>query len=252
MLQTMIRNTTFSLAILFMLLGCSDDSNFDMGGGEGTSGIGGSTARFVIAGDYLYVVDDTQMKLIDITSPRDPEHLSNIELGRGIETIFSYKDNLFIGGQSGMQIYDITEKDNPRFLSEFVHQTACDPVIANDDYAYVTIREGVNCNTTVQVNRLITVDIRDLTNPVEVDVDEMINPRGLTFFDGDLYVGEGNHGLKKFDISNPANPELDTFYTQIAANDMIGLRHTMIITRDDGIFQMGYEQDSLLLFSALK
>lgn len=255
MLQTMMIRNAFLLIIgLATIVGCSSDGSedFHLGPGDGATGIGGSTARFTISGDHLYVVDHTHMKLLDIADPEDPVFKADIDLGRGIETIFSYKENLFIGGQSGMQIYDISDEANPRYLSEFVHQTACDPVIANDNYAYVTIREGVSCNTIMSVNRLITVDIRDLTNPVEVDIDEMINPRGLTFFKGDLYVAEGIHGLKRFNIGNPADPKLDTFYTDIAANDMIGLSNTMIITRDEGIYQFGCQQDSLLLFSTLK
>lgn len=254
MLQAMRKSEILICTFLILLIACKDGESADMfigdGGGTGT---GGSTARFTISGDHLYVVNSNELKLVDISDPRNPEYRNTVDLGRGIETIFSYKENLFIGGQSGMQIYDISDEGNPVYLSEFVHQTACDPVIANDKYAYITIREGQTCNNRFEdLNRLITVDISDFRNPFEVDVAEMINPRGLTFFRGDLFVAEGEHGLKKFDISDPAHPVLVTFYTEIAANDMIGLETTMLITRDEGITQYGYQQDSLHYLSLLK
>lgn len=254
MLPAMKRQHLGLPILLFLLLACDSKSDSDIFIGGSETGIGGSTARFTISGDHLYVVNHTALKLVDIEDARNPEYRATIELGRGIETIFSYRENLFIGGQSGMQIYDISDEANPKYLSDFVHQTACDPVIANERYAYITIREGQGCNNnqTVDVNLLITVDVSDLRNPVETHNYSMINPRGLAFFQGDLYVGEGEHGMKKFDLSDPAHPQLDTFFTEIAANDMIGLENTMLITRDEGITQYGYVQDSLLYLSLLK
>lgn len=152
-----------------------------------------------------------------------------------------------------MQIYGINQDGSPSYVSDYSHTTACDPVIANDNFAYVTIRSGLTCtNDFFDVNQLITLDISDITRPYDVDHDQMINPRGLAFFNGDLFVGEGESGLKRFSLANPSNPELIEYYDNIAANDMIALDKTLIITRDEGIFQFGIEEDTLLLYSPLK
>lgn len=238
--------------ILLIFFSCSEDIGGDVAVFNQT-GTGGSTARFNITEDFLYIVNNNELKAFDISNEEDPVQKSTTNLGWGVETIFGYKGNLFIGTQTGMQIYGIGQDGSPSYISDFVHTTACDPVIANDTYAYITIRSGVACdNWLFEANQLITLNISDLSNPYEVDRDQMINPRGLAFFKGDLFVGEGDNGLKQFSLDDPANPTLIEFHDEIAANDMIPLDEILIITRDEGIFQFGYEQDSLLLLSPLK
>jgi hypothetical protein len=249
------------IAGLALIFGCGSDSGEIIGPSNGDGfgdggdpiGIGGSTARFTIHGDFLYIVNDSELKAIDIADADDPILASTTDIGRGIETIYGYKGNLFIGSQFGMQIFTIGSKGEPIYRSEFTHQTACDPVIANDKYAYVTIRSGLGCNNfSFEANQLIVLDITDLNNPFAVHQEQMINPRGLTFFKGDLFVGEGENGLKQYSLDDPANPALKEFHTDIAANDMIGLENTMIVTRNEGIFQFGCVDDEILLLSPIR
>ncbi|MEQ9307423.1 MAG: hypothetical protein RJQ14_26150 [Marinoscillum sp.] len=244
---------TLLITMAFALYGCfgSAEDGFIDGGSNG-SGVGGSTARFAINGDYLYIVDHTSLKVVDIETEKDPTLKSTVEMGNGIETIYGYKDNLFIGSQTGMHIYRVSDEGRPQYLSQFIHQRTCDPVIANDQFAYITIRSGENCGTGLfEANQLITLDISDLQNPRETSQQQMINPRGLTFFKGDLYVAEGSHGLKKFSLNNPAQPVMVEFFEDIPANDMISLPTTMIITRDEGIYQFGCEDGELYFLSPI-
>src|SRR5688500_12067850 len=85
-------------ALLFLVLcGCdksASDSKFYNGGG---TGVGGSLARFTIAGNYLYTVDQTDLKVFDISDPANPVFRRSIPVGFEIETIFPFKDRLFIG-----------------------------------------------------------------------------------------------------------------------------------------------------------
>jgi len=247
-----MRKLLLLLAVTFCW-SCTDESGdvgFIDGGGVG---VGGSTARFAINGEFLYIVSNTDLKVINISSVADPQYQSSTPIGSGIETIFGFKGNLFIGGQSGMKIYTVDALGRPTYRSEFVHRTACDPVIANDQYAYVTTRSGEGCNNTLfEANRLVTLDVSNLDNPFDVDQQQMINPRGLAFFKGDLFVAEGASGLKQFSLEDPAHPVLIHFHTEIAANDMIALENTMIITRDDGIYQFGCVDEDLELFSPIQ
>lgn len=248
-----MRRIFYILLAGMITMSCGDESDIGSPLSNDGVGIGGSTARFTINGDFLYIVNDAELKAIDISTTADPIPRSTTDLGWGIETIFGYKDNLFIGSQTGMFIYSVQEDGSPVYQSEYMHQTACDPVIANDQYAYVTIRSGEACNNQLfEANQLITIDISNLNSPFEVDTEQMINPRGLAFFKGDLYVAEGNNGLKQFSLEDPSNPELIHFHQDIPANDMIALEETMIITRDNGIFQFGCVDDDLQLFAPLR
>lgn len=248
-----MRKLTYLIMGITILLGCADESGSFNDIDNGTVGIGGSTARFTIHGDFLYIVNNTDLKVVDIADADDPVYKSTTDIGSGIETIYGYKNNLFIGSMFGMQIYTIDNSGTPVFMSDYRHQTACDPVIANDQYAYVTIRSGLECsNQLFEANRLITIDITDLRNPYDVDQIQMINPRGLAFFKEDLYVAEGQNGLKRFSLADPAHPTLVQFYDTIPANDMIALESTMIITRDTGIYQFGCVNDDLQYFSPIQ
>ena len=44
-----------------------------------------------------------------------------------------------------MEIYDLTEEQNPVCLSDFNHVRSCDPVVVQGDIAYVTLRSGSFC-----------------------------------------------------------------------------------------------------------
>ena len=54
-----------------------------------------------------------------------------------LKTIFNKGNRLFLGSTNGLYIYDITIPATPRYISEFLHVTSCDPVVVDDTYAYV-------------------------------------------------------------------------------------------------------------------
>ena len=70
---------------------------------------------------------------------------------------------MFLGGTRGMYIYDISEPSTPTFISDFEHGTACDPVVVDGDYAYVTLRGGNMCGALE--SGLFIVDISDISKP---------------------------------------------------------------------------------------
>ncbi|WP_137404890.1 LVIVD repeat-containing protein [Echinicola rosea] len=175
-------------------------SNAETGGGQGNYGQGGSMARFTLANGHLYTVDDYDLRLFDISEKADPEFVKQIQLGWGIETIFPFKDKLFIGSTTGMHIYDISAPANPQQLSVYSHITSCDPVVANDDYAFVTLRSGNFCQQGV--NLLEVLDITDPSLPKLLKSYSMENPHGLGLAGDYLYVCEGEYGLKSFNVSD--------------------------------------------------
>ncbi|MEQ8238013.1 MAG: hypothetical protein RIA69_02315 [Cyclobacteriaceae bacterium] len=243
----------YSLLLLLFLVSCGADSDsVSLGPGNGVTSIAGSTSGFTIINDHLYVLSTNSLKVLDISDAQlAPVLVNQMEVPANLETIFRKGQNLFLGADNGVYIYDVSLPEKPAYISRYQHQTGCDPVVANDKFAYVTIRDGNACGRN-SINQLITLDISDVTNPVNKSVINMIRPRGLGFFQGDLYVGEGIYGLKKFDLSEGFDPKLDTFYTAIPANDLIGLTNSLLITSNSGITQYTKDGEALQLISRFR
>ena len=114
-----------------------------------SSGQGGSMARFTLMNDYLYTVGMNNLSLFDVKTASNPTFLKAIPLGWGVETIFPYENKLFIGTNRGMHIFSATDPANPVQLSTYSHIFACDPVVVQGKYAYVTLRTGNMCKQAI-------------------------------------------------------------------------------------------------------
>jgi len=171
------------------------------GSGLPTSvGIGGSMAQFTITDGHLYVVDEWDLKIFDVSDCENPNFVNTVNVGWGIETIYPYEDNLFIGAADGMYIFDNQNPFAPRLLSKFEHARACDPVVVDGDIAYVTLRDGTTCEGFD--NQLDVVDVSTLTRPQLLKSYPMEHPHGLAIKDKTLYLCEGDVGLKAFDVTD--------------------------------------------------
>ncbi len=203
----------------------------------GGSGQGGSMARFALYDRFLYTVGQNAMHLFDVSVPTKPTDFSTIQLGWGIETIFPYKDKLFIGSTTGMHIYDNANPAKPERLAVFQHGRACDPVVVHDDVAYVTIRSGNFCAGTQ--NQLDLVDISDLQRPQLIKSYQMENPHGLGVDFPTLYLCEGAGGLKVFDVQDRfnVNNHLISHFKDMDAYDVIPLGKTLMMIGKDGLYQ---------------
>jgi hypothetical protein len=182
---------------------CSKDNKSTGSTGE-PSGQGGSLARYTIAQGYLYMVDAQELKAFSLANPTDPQLTRTISVGQNIETIFSFQDKLFIGSQQAMYIYSIVNPSSPQLLGEASHVRACDPVIANDSIAYVTVRSGTNCGGIT--NALYVYNVENVLNPVQRNVVPLSGPYGLGMRGNRLYVCDGGDGLQVYNITNPIYP----------------------------------------------
>ena len=200
--------------------------------GTGT-GQGGSLARFTISQGHLYVVDESQLYTYSLANPQSPVRTSVVPVGISVETIYPYKDKLFIGSQQAMFIYSLSNPGTPVMQGEASHVRACDPVVANDTMAYVTVRTGSMCGGGT--NALLVYNIRNLSNPVQVASIPLTNPAGLGLGAGNrLYVCDGSAGLKVFSIFNPQNPTLQKTITGHTFNDIIALDDLLVCGIEDG------------------
>jgi len=209
---------------------------------------GGSMARFTVDNHYLYTIDQAEIKVFNVENAK-PVLKNDIPVQWGIETLFPMDGSLFIGSNNGMLIYDISNPETPVYRSTFSHATACDPVIVSNQVAYVTLRDGNNCNGFT--NQLDVLDVSDLDNPSLIRSYPMDNPHGLSVVDNTLYLCEGKFGLKIFDIAN--NNKIDqNLLDRIAginAYDVIALPpgdHVMVVG-ENGLFQYNASDRSNLV-----
>ena len=234
-----------AILLLPVLWTCEADSALD-GGSGGAEGQGGSLARFAVKGDFLYTVDFQSMNVFDIADPEQPQHLSKQYIDFGMETIFPYKDKLYLGSQFGMFTYSIAEPDTPQFISFYSHVYSCDPVVVDDEYAYVTLSTESGCGR--DVNELHIIDITTPQQPREVAIYDMYNPKGLGVTGDTLFVCDD--GLLVFDVSDPSNiQQIQRF--DIPALDVIPYGDRLFVIGPEGLYQYRLTADGLSELSRL-
>ncbi len=217
---------------------------------DASSGQGGSLARFNISGDFLYAVDSHNINVFDISDLDDPRDLQDVYAGFDIETIFNREQYLFLGSMRGMYIYDISSPASPEYVSEFQHGTACDPVVVDENYAYVTLRGGNGCGALE--SGLFIVDITDIYNPILVADYPMDEPYGLGIKNEKIFVCDGSSGLKVYDKTDIENlVQLDHF-EDIVTFDVIPLEYTLLMIGEDVLYQYEYEEAGIELISQLE
>ena len=227
----------------FITTGCeinSTDSYSD-------SGVGGSLSRFTIVGNYMYAVDNQSLKVFNITAPSAPSLVNKIKIGFDIETIFSNNSLLFIGTETGMYIFGLDNPEQPVRLSAYSHVYSCDPVVADENYAYVTLSTDWNCGR--YTNELQIIDISDPSDPELITSYDMDKPRGLGILDNKLFICDKNH-LKVYDKSSVLSLQLINNYN-VDAIDVIPLESILLVVAENGLYEYEYDQNGLTLLSSV-
>jgi hypothetical protein len=216
-------------------------------GNTGNVGQGGSLARFTLSKDYLYVINEMELIAYNLDSPGKPLKTQTTYVDWGIETLFPYKDYLFIGANDGVYIYDNINPETPVFVSKFEHANACDPVFVKDDIAYVTLRNGTWCQTFT--NQLDVIDIANIRSPSLIASFDMQHPHGLSVSDNNLYLCEGSFGLKVFktdDLTKIGDKRIEHI-KNINAIDAISLSADhLLVVGDGGLYQYNSSDPSNL------
>lgn len=201
-------------------------------------GVAGSMARFAVVNDYLYTVNYNKLTSFNISNPSDPVSTASQQVGWQIETIYPFKNRVFIGSVSGMFIYDISNPAVPARLGSISHIRSCDPVVADDDYAYVTLRNGTLCAGFA--NQLDIVNVTNLLSPSLSKTIPMTNPHGLAKDQHLLFICDGRDGIKTFDATDPVNPVLKNTVSGIDTYDAIAFNQHLLVVAKDGLYQYAY------------
>ena len=207
----------------------------------GTFGIGGSMARFGLYNDYLYTVDNSSLYIFDVKNAESPNNIGMQNVGWNIETMFIYDSHMFLGTQSGMRIYSLNVPTVPDYVADFWHVTSCDPVVISDGYAYVTLRGGNTCGSSV--NRLDVLQLSsDYKNNTLLASYPLHGPYGLGIDDQTLFVCDGDAGLKVYDAEDKLqiDDHMIASFSNINTYDVIPLNNYLFMIGDDGFYQYDY------------
>jgi len=156
---------------------------------------------------------------------------------------------LFLGGNRGMFIYDISEPETPKFVSDFQHGRACDPVVVDGNYAYVTLRGGNACGTIE--SGLYVVDISNIENPELEVIYPMDGPYGLGIKDNMLFICDGASGLRVFDKSDAPNITALSHIEGMVTYDVIPMQEQLLMIGDGVLYQYEYLENDIKLISQL-
>lgn len=209
-------------------------------------GTGGSMARFTLMEGHLFAVDESTLRVFDVLSPAEPKFIKPIELGWGIETIFPFDQKLFIGSNRGMHIYDASTPSSPTRMAVYEHVLACDPVVVDEQHAFVTLRSGTQC-----VNGVNELHVIDISNPYQPKLKKaypMLNPHGLGLANDHLFVAEGKHGLKTFKATDVMALDKNQvqFLQTMKSVDLIPGPKSLIVIGPDGVCQFDYSTPGAL------
>lgn len=223
----------------YAVMESSSDAQTAAAGGSASDAMqtssAGSMTRFLPVDRFLYTINFNELILFSIEENYQPTRFARLDTGTQAETLFQLNDLLFVGSTTGMLMYDVATPSNPEYINSIDHFRSCDPVVADDNYAYVTLRGGTNCFTAS--NELQIIDIR---NPEELSVvarQALFNPHGLAIHNDHLVVCDGSAGIKVIDVSDRENPSISTSESIPFAYDVILDYPNAIVVGESRLYQ---------------
>jgi hypothetical protein len=229
-----MKNILVIICTAFIFTSCEKASDGTGTANAGTSvGKGGSLARFTIVGDYLYAVDNITLNVYDIHDPATTKIVNSVVLRFGVETIYPYKDKLFIGSRDGMYIYSIATPSSPSLLGEARHTRSCDPVVANDSVAFVSLMGNPRCGPAE--DGIYTYNIKNVLTPVQIHLNQIPTPNGIGLQDSILYVCQKTNGMSIYNVNDPAAPVLRNKVTGKTFEDVICYDNILICYISTGL-----------------
>ena len=187
--------------VVAILISCEKSSDSKS---ANSTGVGGSLAKFTIVGNYIYAVSSHYLYAVDISDPAKPVNVGQSTLNFDMETIYPYKNRLFIGSRTGLYIYSIDKPAQPTLIGEAKHGRSCDPVVANNSVSYSTLKGNSVCGPAT--SGLYVYNVKNLNQPELKKTIPINEPIGLGMADSALYVCCANEGLKVYSIKDAYSP----------------------------------------------
>jgi hypothetical protein len=207
----------------------SENGNID---GVQQTSTAGSMTRFLPIDGYLYTINFNELVLFQIGTDYRPSPWIKKNTQTQAETLFQLNDLLFVGSVNGMLVYDVSDAADPDYINRIEHMRSCDPVVADANYAYVTLRGGTNCFT--DINELQIINIQDPQNLSVVTRKDMFNPHGLGIYNDHLIICDGTAGIKIVDVSIATKPSIvNSAPVRFAYDVIIDYPHALIVGDTD-------------------
>lgn len=155
-----------------------------------------SVDDLAISGNYVYIVDDTGLKIVDVTTPTLPAKVGNISM-TNLGYIVTSGNYIYVSQGIGIYVFDVTDPLNPvevnhMYTSAFYRINNME---LSGQFIYVSAVEGA-----------FIIDISDPENPVEADSFETPGYGwDLTVRDGLIYVADGEGGLTILSVFEPVS-----------------------------------------------
>lgn len=229
----------FALLLSATSLGCASSSAPAIASAPTVKA--GSMARFIVHNGFLYALNKMALVVYDLQKGIGavPEKVGTIPLAADAETLFPYGHLLFVGTRQGMLVYELGDHPTtPKLIGQASHVVSCDPVVVENDIAYVTLRSGSACNRGA--NALLVFDVKDPTKPQQIAQRPMTSPHGLGVDGSTLFVADAKEGLLVFDVRDPREPKLIADARDVAGYDVIANAGTLFVSADDGLYQYRY------------
>jgi hypothetical protein len=226
----------------YSLLSSSAYSAESSNAGVASFGKSGSMARFGLYDNYLYVADDYQLYLFNVSDADNPSHSGKYGLYGTVETMFIYDAHLFFGTPTGMMVYNLQVPSTPQYVNGFWHVTSCDPVVIQDGYAYITLRGGTACNNST-TNRLDIVECSEDYNEYKlINSYDLTEPYGLGIDNNILFICDGKAGLKVYDATDKqaVDKHLLASFPTIQTYDVIPVDGYLFMIGNDGFYLYDY------------
>ena len=238
------------LAAALLLSGCEDTAS--NGSAANQDSTQGSRARFALVGDYLYTISGSALQLFDISTPQSPNPWARVELAWDIETLFPYEQYLLVGSETGMHVLENSDPASPQHLYEFAHARSCEPVVAENGTAYITLRADDTCVAEdANANKLEIVDISNIAEPALIRSYAMQAPSGLAIDNATLFVCDSIAGLKVFDVTDPAAIEVLDVHVDVDCFDVITRDGRLFVSVENQLLQYDYSSFPMTQLSAL-
>lgn len=228
----------YLLCLLVLIVACGTDSD-SVPSLEG-SGQGGSLAKFTITNNQVLVLTSSSIKQYDILANGSLAFKNEAFISDDLETIFPYGDNVLIGSSSAVYFLEFNANDELQLAGQFIHFTACDPVVASGTLAYSTLRSS-GCRFDSQ-EVIDVIDFSDINNPFRINSVPSESPFGLAISGDYLFVCEKG-GISMFLRGGDGALGRVGFF-EIDGHlpiDIIPQDGFLIVRTDNGIYNVTYD-----------
>jgi len=190
------------------------------------------------SGDHLYVAASSELRVFDVSNPRDVSQVANVPMPRARE-VWVEGDYLYVVDvKHALRILDVSDPSDPVEVN--VIETVGEPydVVVKGGYAYLTdsgARDGKPGLGLVVVDVSVPEEARIISNLYGPIVNGETKVQGLDIQGDTIYVGTVyEEGVWRIDVSDPYHPVKTAYRDTPGAALNIKVRGDLIYVADYG------------------